>query len=263
MAEKNGIIGDIKSLVSYFTILPVKSEDIPTVRGLYLLSVLGLLLGFIEGVIYYFLSTYVSVLSAAVVYMILVTALSGFHALDSVLNTGNALLLRNDRSRLVKMMKNPAAGTGGIGSVLVIYGLTVAFVLSIPPFYALIAITLAEGAAKLTFVITSFGKKSAGRETAAGIVENINMGGPVTIYLNMIIPIVLSLLLGVDFFIALVITLLVAYLVLRKAGSMLSGINSDVLGFAGEIARMTYIVVFAILIAMTLHFGVLNLIVHV
>ncbi|MEM0155053.1 MAG: adenosylcobinamide-GDP ribazoletransferase [Thermoplasmataceae archaeon] len=263
MAEKNGIVEDIKSLVSYFTILPVKSDDVPTVRGLYFLSILGLFLGFIEGVIYYFLATYVSLFSAAVVYVILVTALSGFHALDSVLNTGNALMLRNDRSRLVKMMKNPAAGTGGIGSVLVVYGLTVAFVLSIPPFYALIAITLAEGAAKLTFVTTSFGKKSIGNETVSGIVENINMGGPATIYLNMIILIVLSLILGIDFLIALVLTLLVAYLVLKKTANVLSGISSDVLGFAGEIARMTYIAVFAILIAVTMHYGVLNLIVHV
>lgn len=263
MAENSGIKEDLRSVIGYFTILPVKNDTYPTVRGLYFLSSLGLVLGLVAGIIYYFVDTYVDIFSASITYVVFIIAISGFRELEAVLNIGDALLLRDNKSRMLKFMKDPAAGAGGLGTSIVIYGLTVAFVLSISPVYALIAIALAEGTSKLSFATSAFGRKMLGNGTGAGIIENISRGGLVSIYLNCAIPVLISLLLGIDFFLALLVGLLLSFVVTRRLETMLSGINGDVLGFSGEVARMTFIVAFAILSALTVHFGILNLIVHV
>ncbi|OWP56621.1 MAG: adenosylcobinamide-GDP ribazoletransferase [Thermoplasmatales archaeon B_DKE] len=259
MNEKARLSEDLKSVIGFFTLVPVKTHRYPTARGLYFLSTLGLFLGLLAGLIFFAMSSYVGTVSAVIVYVVFITAISGFHHLDSVLDVGDALMARGDTDRMLRIMKDPATGAGGIGFFIAVYGILAAFALSIGAVQALSVLALAEATSKLSFLFSAYGRKPLGSSMGAHFIDSISGAGIPLLVANFAVPAIISLFLGIDYLITLVLAILIPAAITSYLEKRLSGINGDVIGFSGEISRMIYIFTFVVVSILAFHIGILGL----
>lgn|GEM_PF-780083 len=259
LSNSGGIRDDLKSVIAFFTIFPVRSKLLPTARGLYFLSTLGLGIGILAGAVFFLMSLYIGPASAAIIYILLITAIPGFHHLDSVLDVGDALMARGDAARMVRVMKDTATGAGAIGMFMVVYGTTAAFTLSIGYVEAIAVLALAEAVSKLSLIVSATGRKALGSGMGSSFLQSVSQGGLPMLIVNLALPFLISIFLGIPYIIPIFIALLVSFLITTGLEKMLSGINGDVLGFSGEVSRMVYIVSFVLISMISVHYGALGL----
>ena len=250
---------DIRSVIAFFTIFPVRSKSLPTARGLYFLSALGLGIGLFAGLVFSWVASYIGSVSAVIVYMLLIIAIPGFHHLDSVLDVGDAIMARGDAARMVRVMKDTATGAGAIGMIMVVYGTTAAFALYIGYADAISVLALAEAVSKLSFIVSARGRKALGSGMGSSFLNSVSRGGLPLLVVNLAVPFLVSIFLGISYIVPIIIALLASFIITSRFEKMLSGINGDVLGFSGEVSRMVYIVSFVLISLISVHYAVLGL----
>ena len=263
LSDSGGIREDLRSVIAFFTIFPVGSKSLPTPRGLYFLSTLGLGIGLFAGLVFFWMAFYFGSVSAVIIYVVLITAIPGFHHLDSVLDVGDALMARGDSARMVRVMKDTATGAGAIGMFMVVYGTTAAFALSIGYANAISVLALAESVSKLSLIVSARGRKALGSGMGSSFLDSVSRGGFTLLIVNLAIPFLVSIFLGISYIIPIFIALIVSFIIASRFEKMLSGINGDVLGFSGEVSRMVYIVSFVLISIISIHYGALGLKINV
>jgi adenosylcobinamide-GDP ribazoletransferase len=109
----------IIALLQFTTILPLgRSVDLACFgRRLYLYPVAGYVIGGIAAITVWFLGR--SPLAAGLA-LGLVLLLSGFHHLDGLLDTGDALMVHGDQERRRQVLLDRHVGTGGVGMGMVV-----------------------------------------------------------------------------------------------------------------------------------------------
>ena len=115
---KKIIIGQL----SFFSAIPVKSNySIDEIAKYSFLApiIVGVLLGIIEflsySILYIFFANLASILLLGIIEL-----LRGFNHLDGLLDLGDALMVKGDRERKIRALKDTQVGSGGIG-LLIIY----------------------------------------------------------------------------------------------------------------------------------------------
>ena len=263
LSDSGGILEDLRSVIAFFTIFPVMSKSLPTARGLYFLSALGLGIGLFAGIVFFWVASYIGSVSAVLIYILLIIGIPGFHHLDSVLDVGDALMARGDAARMVRVMKDTATGAGAIGMIMVVYGTTAAFALSVGSADAISVLALAEAVSKLSLIVSATGRKALGSGMGSSFLDSVSRGGFPLLLVNFAIPLLFSIFLGISYIIPIFIALIASFIITSRLEKMLSGINGDVLGFSGEISRMVYIVSFVLISMISIHYAVLGLKVNV
>ena len=171
------------------------SKSLPTARGLYFLSALGLGIGLFAGLVFFWVASYIGSVSAVLIYILLIIGIPGFHHLDSVLDVGDALMARGDAARMVRVMKDTATGAGAIGMIMVVYGTTAAFALSVGSADAISVLALAEAISKLSLIVSAMGRKALGSGMGSSFLDSVSRGGFPLLLVNFAIPLLVSIIL--------------------------------------------------------------------
>src|SRR5918998_3579483 len=111
----------MRALLSFFTVLPVRSAPLEAVaERAYLLPLVGIFTG-APGAALILLGYAMppGVVGTLALAAVLLTA--GLHHTDGVLDTGDALMVRGTPERRRAVLKDARVGTGGIGALFVVY----------------------------------------------------------------------------------------------------------------------------------------------
>src|SRR5918992_164254 len=122
----------MRALLSFFTVLPVRSAPLEAVaERAYLLPLVGLFTG-APGAALILLAYAVPPGVVATLALGAVLLAAGLHHTDGVLDAGDALMVRGTQERRRAVLKDARVGIGGIGALFVVYAPTLAALAALP-----------------------------------------------------------------------------------------------------------------------------------
>lgn len=237
----------MRSLLSFFTALPLRGGSLEdAARTVYLLPLVGLVVGFLGGVAT--LTGYLlppGVAAALALGVVLLAA--GFHHGDGVLDVGDALMVRGAPERRREVLRDARVGIGGLGALFLVYAPALAALGALvedSPLVGALAVLAGEVAARSAMLLVlalgepaeetsssvPFVRALKGRRRSAGVA------------LALLAPVAVLAPMGVWAVLAAISVPLTATLAVRMANRSFGGISGDVVGAAGEAARTALLV---------------------
>ncbi|MCX8192128.1 MAG: adenosylcobinamide-GDP ribazoletransferase [Nitrososphaerales archaeon] len=248
-----GVVRGFKSLIAFFTTIPVKSDDkslIDAANYMPLSPIIGILLGLSSGLfgwfIHFFLpSSIVGVLTLAILLMI-----TGLHHTDGLVDFADGVMCQGTPERKIEAMRNGRTGVAGLSLgfiTLMTTSLTIAY---IPQHLIVQSMIVAENLAKagMTFLVWM------GRSAAPGIntyfVEMMHKNHRL---LRLIIPLTISFvvsfaLLSLIGMVAWIAGLITSLVILKISNRHFKGITGDVCGATNELTRMVSLLMILVFI---------------
>ena len=114
--------GKVGAAFAFFTILPLPSGSLQAAAdAAWLLPLVALALGMLEGMAAWGLSFLFSPLVTAALVLAMALGMTGFHHADGVADTGDALMARGDIARRLEVLKDRTLGVGAAGALIVTY----------------------------------------------------------------------------------------------------------------------------------------------
>ena len=246
---KSRALSGFRSALSFLTIIPAGSEDISD-YALYFFSVIGIVIGMIAGFIYFISSIYFGRLVAASLALAALLLVSGFTHLDAVLDSGDALMARGDLEKKRAIMKDHFLGAGAIGTAMVIYIPTFAFLTFFQPLTGLVLIIMAETVSKFSMITMLAGCSTFGEGLAKRFKTLIGKRNRITVLLNVIPLILLTFLIFPQFLLAFIMTVVVFIISSKALERIFHGVNGDIIGLNAEFSRLVYLAAFALLMVL-------------
>lgn len=241
-------LGGLRCALSFFTIIPSSCSEFSKGMIGWIFSA-GLIIGALAGLIYYFSFMILGPVFASAAAMAVLLLMSGFNHLDGVLDTGDALVYRGNRERRLEILKDHYLGAGGFGSALVIYLITFGALTAMNPISGSLALVSAEVFSKASFVLAIYTGKPLFPE---GLFTNFRKlaleSGPLPLIVNLSVALIISLISGLSYVASILFSLVLYFFILMKIEKYFGGINGDIIGFLGEIARVLFLVTTAILL---------------
>lgn len=241
----------MRSLLSFFTVYPVRPIDGATLEkaaaSAYLLPLVGLLAGGPGALV--LLATGYLLPAGVAASLGLVAALlaAGFHHTDGLLDVGDALMVRGSPERRREVMKDLRVGAGGAAALLVVYApafAALSAVASVSPLLAACALLAAETASRSAMLsLLAAGEPAEEGSSSAPFVAALRRGRAryVGLMLAAALPVVLALPFGL-FSLLVLLWLPAAAGALLVANGAFGGIGGDVSGATGEAARALVLV---------------------
>lgn len=239
------VVADIRNAFSFFTILPISGkgslEDV-TKAG-YLLPLVALALGAVEGLLAWTFSFIFTAPVSAALVLGAALILSGFHHADGLADLGDAIMVRGGRVRRIEVLKDKTMGIGAVGAVFLTYLISWAalaqFLAGREGVKLLLGLILIEVTARLGLIIVAilskpshtgsgsfFLKAMKGRRGAAGLLLSaVFLAVPIALLLSQSLYAI-----GAGIALAVMITLLSRH--------WFGGAGGDVLGATVELGRM-------------------------
>ena len=237
----------MRALLSFFTLLPVRSATVEEVaKRAYLLPLVGLFTG-APGVGLILLGYAMPPGVVATLALAAVLLAAGLHHTDGVLDTGDALMVRGTPERRRMALKDTRVGTGGIGALFVVYAPALAALAALvddSPLRAAVALLAGEVSARSAMLLTlAYGRPAEAGSSSAPFVQALRgrrrtLGAALSLLAT---PLLLLPLGGLAPLSALSVplTALVALGVARRA---FGGVGGDVVGATGEVTRAVLLV---------------------
>jgi len=235
-----GIADALKKVLSFLTALPVGEEkfDLEEVaEQMWLFPLVGLLMGYVAGVVGFVLSFLLPELMAKGVAFLALLALTGFNHLDGLLDVGDALMVRGPAERKVRVMKDTVVGTGGFAAGFSVLLLSFLAMNEMSAEKLVFALAIAESWAKLSMVVGAW----CGKPTHVGMGSTfigVVSGDNSKLFLATLVP------LGASYLLfdlpGLLLLLLVSFSILMVKDShiIFGGVSGDVFGAMNEVTRM-------------------------
>jgi adenosylcobinamide-GDP ribazoletransferase len=238
----------LRSLLSFFTVLPVRSASLSdAARAVHLLPLVGLFTGAF-GALLVLLAFVLPPSVAAVLALGGVQLAAGFHHADGVLDAGDALMVRGDPTRRREVLKDARIGIGGLGALFLVYApaaTALAALADESPLLAASSLLAAEIAARSAMLLVlAFGHPADPGSSSVPFVEALS--GPYRtagIAVASLAPLPFLLPVGVVAVPAALCVPLTALIGLAVSGRALGGIGGDSVGATGELARAVLLVV--------------------
>ncbi len=230
------MIDQLRAVLSFLTIIPSKKGyDIDYIAlNIHLFPFVGLIIGFIVGVISLLLSYILDPLIVAFIAIALIFLITGGHHTDALADFADGLMARGKDAR--KVMKDPSVGSIGasalilyfIGSILALYSST--------QLQLFITIIVSEVLAKYSMVLLAYLGRPAW-EGLGAIFLNVSKG---RLALASIITIITIYLIGsYQAFYALSISIITVFIILYISNRRFNGVSGDVFGACNEITRLS------------------------
>lgn len=241
---------DVRALISFFTIYPVRPGDATLERASYsvsLLPLVGLLAGLPGAAV--LLATGYLLPAGVAASLGLAAALlaAGFHHTDGVLDVGDALMVRGSPERRREVMKDLRVGVGGAAALLVVYAPAFAALSALVAFSPLIAaaalLSAETGSRAAMLSLLAFGKPAESGSSSEPFVAALQDGRAryAGLALAAALPVLLALPLGIVSGLAL-LWVPAAVGGLWIATRLFGGIGGDVSGATGEATRAIVLV---------------------
>ena len=243
---KSRAVSGFRSALSFLTIIPAGSEYISDYAH-YFFSVIGIVIGLIAGLIYFISGIYFGRLVAASLALAALLLVSGFTHLDGVLDSGDALMTRGDLEKRRAVIKDHFLGAGAIGTAMVIYIPTFAFLTLFPPLTGLVLIIMAETVSKFSMITMLAGCSTFGEGLAKRFKTLIGKRTRITVLVNVIPLILLTFLTFPQFLLAFIMTVVIFIISSKALERIFHGVNGDIIGLNAELSRLVYLAAFALL----------------
>lgn len=239
---------DLGHALGFFTVLPLSgSGSLSEIAGSsYLLPLVALLLGVLEGATAWGAEWLFGAPVAAALTLAVALLLTGFHHTDGLADLGDALMAHGDAARRIEVLKDRSLGTGAAGALLLVYliswaALTQIFLLR-PGSGAelLLLLIAAEVAARLCLLlVASLGRPSHQGSGSSFIALLKGWRGIAGVVVSLLLMALLALLAPpLAVLLATCGVLAVALLILLVSWRLLGGVGGDVLGASVELGRM-------------------------
>ncbi|QXJ33731.1 adenosylcobinamide-GDP ribazoletransferase [Saccharolobus shibatae] len=213
----------VLALFSFFTAIPVKSNaSLEEIAEYSYISpiIIGISLALIESAVYVLLYRILGAL-AGIILLGVVELLRGFNHLDGLLDLGDALMIKGDRNRKIKALKDVEIGSGGIGLLLVYISIQIVALLKLGFSLYSIFYLISSNVLSMTIGLYILSTISPIPESNLGKIFHNKLKGKSTVLLFELIP-----------FISLynIIVFLVFYMIMHKICGSLGGSSGDITG---------------------------------
>ena len=237
----------MKSLLSFFTVLPVRAASLDeAARETYLLPLVGIVTG-LPGAFLLLTASHIPPGVASTLALGAALVAAGLHHADGVLDVGDALMVRGSTERRRAVLEDTRVGIGGIGALFLVYAPAVAALTAVgtaSPVRAALVLLAGEVAARSAMVLTlAYGKPAQAGSSTVPFVRALS--GPrhtSSVALALLAPLPFLFPISPIAPVALLAAPLVAQVSLRISGSAFDGIGGDVVGASGELCRTVVLV---------------------
>jgi adenosylcobinamide-GDP ribazoletransferase len=242
----------VRPVLSFFTAFPVGDAPLEAAaERAYLLPLVGLFTA-APGAALILLAYAVPPGLGATLALGAVLLAAGLHHTDGVLDVGDALMVRDVPQRRLAVLKDERVGVGGLGALFLVYAPALAALVALAndsPARAAIALIAGETSARSAMLLVlAFGKPAEPRSSSVPFVRSLK--GPrraVGASLALLVPTLSLLPLRSLTPLAALSAPLTALVALRLARRAFGGINGDLVGATGELARATLLILLSTL----------------
>jgi adenosylcobinamide-GDP ribazoletransferase len=236
----------VKSLLSFFTIIPVGSCSLDDAAEYFYLSpiIVGLTTGILPGVLAIILSQYFRIPIPAVLSFTFYMFITGFHHVDGLMDFADALMVRGSMERRREVLYDKYTGSAAIASVVL--NLVVALaILSILPAYSVFKAYIAASTFSMQAAVTASYLGPPMMQTGSGrlFIDRIR-GRRGRIAAALLYSAIVALLLSIQGVSSLILSQTVSLLIVYKSRRAFGGLNGDVLGAIIELSRTASIIGF-------------------
>jgi adenosylcobinamide-GDP ribazoletransferase len=199
--------------------------------------------GAVASAVYFILFTTNGPLLASAGAVAAILVMSGFNHMD----TGDALMVRGNRERRKEILKDHFLGAGGFGSAFIIYLLLFAVLTTFNRNTGAAVIIISEVLSKTSYMLGLRIGKPLFQDGLFVNFQKIMALQNQAIYVNILILAMISLFTSWIFLIGSALALAIYVFIIGNLDRSFGGINGDILGFSGEIARVLFLVISAML----------------
>ncbi|GAB6135428.1 adenosylcobinamide-GDP ribazoletransferase [Thermococcus prieurii] len=217
----------MRNLLPFFTRIPVKGDFERVRNELWALPLLAPLTSALATLVLYLKLPLNNVLAVLALYLTI-----GLLHLDGLADWADGIMVKGDRERKIKAMKDLNTGIAGVFAVVMVLLLQV-YSLPFLPFYALY---LAELNSKFAMLLALATKKPLGRGLGAYFMDGMNRGQlaiGTAFYLLLLLPVIYLEPRSISSLLGLLAGAYVVHLSLKNFG----GLNGDCIGAVAEITR--------------------------
>ncbi|MEM0157092.1 MAG: adenosylcobinamide-GDP ribazoletransferase [Thermoplasmataceae archaeon] len=232
--------------ISFFSIIPARCQSFDRAMPLWFF-VPALINGAVASAAYFILFTTGGPLLASAGAVAAILLMSGFNHLDGVLDTGDALMFRGSTERRKEILKDHYLGAGGFGSAFIIYLLFFAALTTFNRNTGVAAIIISEVLTKTAYMIGLRIGKPLFQEGLFVSFQKLMASQDTAIYVNILLLFIISLFTWWIFLLGVAVAILAYVFTILRLDRTFGGTNGDILGFSGEIARVIFLVVSAML----------------
>lgn len=238
--------------ISFFSIFPARCRNFNEGMARWFF-VPALINGAVASAAYFILFTTSGPLLASAGAVAAILVMSGFNHLDGILDTGDALMFRGDKERRKEILKDHYLGAGGFGSAFIIYLLLFAVLTTFPRNTGAAVIIISEVLSKTSYMIGLRIGKPLFQDGLFVDFQKIMASENTAIYVNILVLVIISLIVSWIFLIASALALVLYVFIMGNLDRSFGGINGDILGFSGEVARVILLVISAMVPYILLH----------
>lgn len=248
-----GLLRGFKSLLAFFTTIPVKSDDknlIDAANYMPLSPIIGILIGFCSGLFAWFAHFFLPSLIVGVLTLGILLIITGLHHTDGLLDFADGIMCQGSLERKIEAMRDGRTGVAGfsLGFVtLITTSLTIAY---IPQGLIIQSMIIVESLAKASMSLLLWMGKSATLGMNTPFIEAMHRNYRA---IRLIIPLTISfiiafILLSLIGLIAWIMSLIISLIILGISNRHFHGITGDVCGAVNELTRMISLLIILVFI---------------
>ncbi|MEM1525340.1 MAG: adenosylcobinamide-GDP ribazoletransferase [Nitrososphaerales archaeon] len=238
-----GVIRGIKSLFTFFTSIPIKSDDkalIDAANYMPLSPLIGVFIGFCSGLFAWFTHFFLSSLIVGVLTLGILLMITGLHHTDGLLDFADGIMCQGTPERKIEAMRDGRTGVAGFSLGFITLLTTSLVIAHIPQGLIIQSMISVETSAKASMSFLIWMGRSATLGMSTPFVEAmhrnyraIRLITPLAI--SFIIDFILLSLIGI---IVWIISLITSLIILGISNRHFHGITGDVCGAVNELTRM-------------------------
>ncbi|MCH9041132.1 MAG: adenosylcobinamide-GDP ribazoletransferase [Thaumarchaeota archaeon] len=238
------MLKEISSVFSFLTIFPSSNATLEnTAKYMHLFPIVGIVIGLLVGSFGFGLSFLLDPLLVSLLVVASIAIVTGIHHADGLADFADGLMVKGNKDRKLKAMKDISTGSGGIVAiVLYLVGLIITISLT-SGFDLFRAILISEILAKFSMVLMASLGNSASLGSNSPFVKIMKDKKKLSAaFIIMLIPVVVVgettglVMLGV--------TVTLTLFLLAISNRSFGGITGDVLGATNELTRLASLIVF-------------------
>ena len=238
------MLKEIGSVFSFLTIFPSSNATLENIaKYMYFFPVVGIVLGLLIGSFGFGLSFILDPLLVSLLVVTSIAIVTGIHHADGLADFADGLMVKGDKNKKLKAMKDVSTGSAGIvGIVLYLIGLIITISLT-TGFDLFKAILISEILAKFSMVLmASFGNSASIGSNSPFLEIMKDKKKLVIAFLIMLIPVII---LGeTTGLVMLSVTVILTIFLLALSTRSFGGITGDILGATNELTRLASLMVF-------------------
>jgi len=241
--------------LSMFTVLPtpyIKWDDEGARNMMKFYPIIGLIVGGIWSIIYYFIDIFnISIILKSVIIMIVPFIITGMLHLDGFMDVCDAILSRREKEEKLRILKDSTTGAFSVISLVILFFLQFGGIYSVleknMSFYILILIPIISRSVVAYFLLS----RTTIKESTLGTYfkKGTNAQDKIIMIVSLLIMFIISfvLLRSYGILLVLLITLGITWAV-EKCKKELGGISGDVAGFALIVGEVIGILALAVML---------------